>query len=172
MEIGGLQKVTLIDYPGRIAATVFLCGCNFKCPWCYSSELVLPEKIKKQPKISEREFFKYLKDRKKLLDGLVLCGGEPTINKKLPSFIKKIKKMGFLIKLDTNGSDPKILKKLIDEKLIDYVAMDLKGPKERYSEFSGRKVDVKKIQKSIDILKENKVDYEFRSTIVPSLHTK
>jgi len=172
MEIGGLQKVTLIDYPGRIAATVFLCGCNLKCPWCYSSELVLPEKIKNQPKISEREFFKYLKDRKKLLDGLVLCGGEPTINKKLPSFIKKIKKMGFLIKLDTNGSDPKILKKLIDEKLIDYVAMDLKGPKERYSEFSGRKVDVKKIQKSIDILKEGRVDYEFRSTIVPTLHKK
>ena len=176
MYIGGLQKLTLIDYPGKLAATVFLCGCDFRCPWCYNSELVLFHPVRKNfsngAGISEKELLKFLKERKKLIDGVVLCGGEPVISKGLTPFIKKIKKMGFLIKLDTNGSDPKILKKLIDEKLIDYVAMDLKGPKERYSEFSGRKVDVKKIQKSIDILKENKVDYEFRSTIVPSLHTK
>ena len=172
MEIGGLQKITLIDYPGRIAATVFLTGCNFRCPFCYSSELVLPEKIKKQPKISQKELFKFLKERKELIDGVVLCGGEPVTSKGLIPFIKKIKKMGFLVKLDTNGSDPKTLQKLINEKMVDYVAMDLKGPKERYVEFAGRKVDVKKIQRSIDILKENKVDYEFRSTIVPTLHKK
>lgn len=172
MEIGGLQKLTLIDYPGHIAVTVFLTGCNFRCPWCYSSELVLPEKIKKQPKISEKEFFKYLKERKKLLEGLVLCGGEPTIAKGLMALIKKIKKMGYLIKLDTNGSAPTLLKKLIDKKLVNYIAMDIKGPKERYIEFTGTKVDLKKIQKSIDILKEGKVDYEFRSTIVPALHKK
>lgn len=132
----------------------------------------MPEKIKKQPKISQTEFFKFLKERKKLIDGVVLCGGEPTISKGLVSLIKKIKKMGFLVKLDTNGADPKTLKKLIDEKLIDYVAMDLKAPKEKYQKVTGTKVDVKKIQKSIDILKEGKIDYEFRSTIVPTLHKK
>jgi pyruvate formate lyase activating enzyme len=172
IQIGGLQKLTLIDYPGRISATVFLTGCNFRCPFCYSSELVLPEKIKNQPKISEKELFKFLKERKKLIEGVVLCGGEPTTSKDLVSLIKKIKKMGFSVKLDTNGSDPALLKKLIDKKLIDYVAMDIKAPKEKYSEVAGTKVDIKKIQKSIDILKEGKVDYEFRSTIVPTLHTK
>jgi len=172
IQIGGLQKLTLIDYPGRIAATVFLVGCNFRCPFCYSSEIVLPEKIKKQPKILAKDFLKFLKERKKLIEGVVLCGGEPTISKGLIPLIKKIKKMGFSVKLDTNGSDPGVLKKLIDEKLVDYIAMDIKGPKEKYSEFVGRKVDVKKIQKSIDILKQGKTDYEFRSTVVLSLHTK
>ena len=172
MKIGGFQKLTLIDYPGRIAATVFLTGCNFRCPFCYSSELVLPEKIKNQPKISEKDFFNFLKERKELIEGIVLCGGEPTISKGLTPLIKKIKKMGFSVKLDTNGSDPKLLKTLIDKKLVDYIAMDIKGPKERYNNFSGTKADVKKIQKSIDILKEGKVDYEFRSTIVPTLHKR
>lgn len=172
IKIGGLQKTTFIDFPGRIAATVFLMDCNFKCPWCYSSELVLPEKIKSQPEISEKDFFKFLRSRRELLEGVVICGGEPTVNQDLPDFIKKIRKMGFSIKLDTNGSNPQMLKNLIDEKLIDYVAMDIKGPKEKYSEFTGKKADIKKIQKSIDILKGGKVDYEFRSTIVPSLHTK
>jgi len=172
VKIGGLQKLTLIDYPGRLAATVFLTGCNFRCPFCYASELVLPEKIKKQPKISEKEFFNFLKERKELIDAVVLCGGEPTISKELEPLIKKIKKMGFLVKLDTNGSDPKLLKTLIDQKLIDYVAMDIKGPKEKYGKFTDKKIDIKKIQNSIDILKEGKVDYEFRSTIVPTLHEK
>jgi len=172
MKIGGLQKLTLIDFPGRLAATVFLTGCNFRCPFCYSSELVLPEKIKKQPKISQEELFEFLKERKKLIDGVVLCGGEPVISKGLISLIKKIKKMGFLVKLDTNGSDPETLKKLINGKLIDYVAMDIKAPKEKYEKATGVKSDIKKIQKSIDILREGKVDYEFRSTIVPNLHTK
>ena len=172
VKIGGLQKLTLIDYPGKLAATVFLIGCNFRCPFCYSSELVLPEKIKKQPRITEKELLKFLKDRKKLIDGVVLCGGEPTTSRNLVPFIKKIKKMRFFVKLDTNGSDPALLKKLIDKKLIDYVAMDIKGPKEKYSKIVGTKVDIKKIQKSIDILKEGKVDYEFRSTIVPALHQK
>ncbi len=172
IQIGGLQKVTLIDYPGKLAATVFCLGCNFRCPFCYSSELVLPEKIKKQPKISEKEFFKFLEERKELIDAIVLCGGEPCLNKDLPQFCKKIKKLGYLIKIDTNGSNPRMLKKLIDEKLVDYVAMDIKGPKERYSEFAGVKVNIKKIQKSIDILKEGKVDCEFRSTIVPTLHKR
>lgn len=172
IEIGGWQKTTLIDYPGQIAATVFLIGCNFRCPWCYSSELVLPEKIKKQPRIAEKDFFKFLKERKGLLAGIVICGGEPTIHKDLPDFIKKIKSFGYLVKLDTNGSNPEMLKRLIDKKLIDYVAMDIKAPKAKYSEAIGVKCDTKKIQESIDILKKGKVDYEFRSTILPQIHTK
>jgi len=172
MQIGGLQKITLIDYPGRIAATVFLIGCDFKCPWCYSSELVLPEKIKKQPRISQKEFFKFLKERKELLEGATICGGEPSINKDLPQFCKKIKKAGYLVKLDTNGSNPKMLKKLIDEKLIDYVAMDIKLPREKYQKILGRKIKIEDIEKSVKILKEGKVDYEFRTTVVPTILTK
>lgn len=174
MLIGGLQKLTLIDYPGKLACTVFTIGCNFRCPFCYSAELVLPEKIKKQPRISEKEFFKFLKSKKGLIDGVVVCGGEPTINEDLPDFIKKIKKMKFLVKLDTNGSNPEMLKRLIDKKLIDCVAMDIKAPieKNKYEKCTGVKIDLDKIKKSVQILKENKIDYEFRTTIVPHFHTK
>ena len=172
MEIGGLQKTTLIDYPGRLAATVFIIGCDFRCPFCYSPELVLPEKIKNQPRILEKDFFDFLKERKGLLEGVVICGGEPTIHQKLPDFCKKIKKLGYLVKLDTNGSNPRMLKDLIDDKLIDYVAMDIKAPKAKYSEAAGVKVNIKKIEESIDILKEGKIDYEFRSTVVPTILEK
>ncbi len=183
MLLGGLQKTTLIDFPGKLACTVFTLGCNFRCPFCYSSEIVLPEKIKKQPRISGKDFFEFLESRQGLIKGVVICGGEPTIQKDLPKFIKKIKKMGFLVKLDTNGSNPKILKKLIDEKLIDYVAMDIKAPlgiktqnpkskAQSYDNATGVKVNLENVKKSINILKENGVDYEFRSTIVPTIHTK
>lgn len=170
--IGGLQKTTLIDYPGQVAATVFLTGCNFRCSFCYSSELVLPEKIKKQPKISEKELFDFLRKRRGLLEGIVICGGEPTCNEDLPEFIRKIKEMGFSVKLDTNGSNPEMLKKLIDEKLVDYVAMDIKAPKEKYDKITGVKVRVQNIEESIRILKEGTVDYEFRITVVPTLHSR
>lgn len=172
MQIGGLQKTTLIDYPGKIACTVFLIGCNFRCPWCYSAELVLPEKIKKQPKISQKEFFQFLKKRKGLLEGVVICGSEPTINKGLPQFIRKIKKLGYLVKLDTNGSNSKMLKELIDKKLIDYVAMDVKATREKYSKVTGGKVNLKNIEKSIEILKNSQIDFEFRTTVIPTLHNK
>ncbi|MFH1643454.1 MAG: anaerobic ribonucleoside-triphosphate reductase activating protein [Patescibacteria group bacterium] len=168
MKIGGLQKLTLIDYPGKLACTVFLTGCNFRCPFCYSRELVLPEEIIQQPEISQKEFFDFLKKRKTLFEGVVICGGEPTINKDLVDFVKKIKKLGFLVKLDTNGTNPKMMKELIDKKLIDYVAMDIKMPKARYKEVFFDKIDIKDIQKSIDILKEGKINYEFRTTIVPT----
>ena len=174
IEIGGIEKSTLIDYPGRIACTVFLIGCNFRCPFCYSSELVLPEKIKLQPRISQKDFFKFLKERQGLIDGVVICGGEPTISKDLPEFIRKIKKLGFLIKLDTNGSNPEMLKKLIKEGIIDYVAMDIKAPLEsqKYNRGVGVKVDLDKIRESIEIIKNSYVDYEFRTTVVPTIHTK
>jgi pyruvate formate lyase activating enzyme len=172
MIIGGLQKLTLIDYPDKVACTVFLAGCNFRCPFCYSSELVLPEKIAKQPKIAEKEFFNFLENRRSLLNGCVLCGGEPTVNKDLPEFVIRIKKLGYRVKLDTNGSNPEMLKQLIEKKLIDYVAMDIKAPKEKYSQAAGVDIDVNKIQKSIDILRENKIDYEFRSTIVSGVQNR
>ena len=169
IEIGGLQKLTLIDYPGKIACTVFLIGCNFRCPFCYSLEFVLPEKIKKQPKIPEKDFFNFLKERKGLLEAVVLCGGEPTIYKDLPEFCKKIKELGYLVKLDTNGSNPEMLKGLIDKKLIDYAAMDIKAPKKKYDFYAGKKVNISKIENSIKILKQGKIDYEFRTTIAPGL---
>lgn len=177
IKIGGLQKLTLIDFPGRLAATVFLSGCNFRCPFCYSAELVLPSKIKNQSQFPEKEIFDFLNNRKELLEGVVICGGEPTINKDLAFFIKKIKSLGFLVKLDTNGSRPNVLKNLIDKELIDYVAMDIKAPREKYGEIVGnldgwndRILD--NINKSVDILKDSRVEYEFRTTMVPKLLKK
>ncbi len=197
MLIGGLQKLTLIDYPGKIAATVFLTGCNFSCPWCYNPELVLPEKIKQlhphtkrgkvlskpEPaeggvprygvgvRISEKEIFDFLKSKQGLLEGVVICGGEPCINKDLPKFIKKIKKLGYAVKVDTNGSNPKMLKELIEKKLIDYIAMDVKAPLEnqKYNNVTGVRVNLDKIKKSIDIIRNSGVDYEFRTTVNPLL---
>lgn len=171
MKICAIAKTTLIDYPGKVAATVFLAGCNFRCPWCYSKELVLPELIGQQPEISQKEFFEFLKSKQGLLEGVVLCGGEPTLNPDLPEFIKKIKELGFLVKLDSNGSNPKMLKKLIDSKLIDYVAMDIKLPKEKYSLVFGDKLSVDDIEKSIEILKNSDTDFEFRTTVAPGIHT-
>lgn len=164
MKIGGLQKVTLIDYPGKVACTVFLSGCNFRCPFCYSPELVLPEKIKNHPSIKEKDFFDFLSEKKGLLDGCVICGGEPTIyGEELIDFCKKIKEMGFSIKLDTNGSNPDVLIKAIP--LIDYIAMDIKSPlDQRYKEFSV--IDcLDRIKESIEIVKKSGIDYEFRTTI-------
>lgn len=174
MLILGLQKTTLIDYPGKLACVVFLAGCNFRCPWCYSSELVLPIKIAKQPRISEKDFFDFLRERKGLLEGVVICGGEPTINKDLSQFIEKIKKLGFKVKLDTNGSNPEVLKNLIDLKLIDYVAMDIKASfnNKAYSSLLGEGVTIDDIKKSVIILKNNNVDFEFRTTVVNSIHQK
>lgn len=177
MELGGLQKTTLIDYPGCVAATVFLIGCNFRCPFCYSAELVLPEKIKIQPRIKEKELFSFLKKRKGLLAGVVICGGEPTIHKDLPDFIKKIKRMGFSVKLDTNGSNPRMIKDLIKKKLIDYVALDIKAVKGKYFKSIGlpekqSEEIFKKIEQTIKILKESGINYEFRTTVVPNLHSK
>jgi pyruvate formate lyase activating enzyme len=175
MIIGGLQKTTLIDYPGKIAATLFLAGCNFRCPWCYSSELVLPEKIEKQPKISQEELFDFLKERKELLDGVVICGGEPTINSDLPELIKKIKELGFLVKLDTNGSNPEMIKNLIKQRLIDYIAMDIKAPLGLNSQFpipNSQPISNSQIQKSVEILKQGKIDFEFRTTVAPNIYSK
>ena len=170
MLIGGLQKSSLIDYPGKVCCVVFTIGCNFRCGFCYSGELVLEERIKENNyQIFEKDFFDFLEQRKGLLDACVICGGEPTIHKDLIDFVAKIKNMGFLVKLDTNGSNPAVLKKLLEKKLIDYVAMDIKANKEKYKFYSGDKADVKKIIESVEILKNSKIDFEFRTTVAPGL---
>jgi len=172
MIIGGIQKNTLIDYPGKIAATIFVSGCNFRCPWCYNKDLVLPEEIVKYPPIPLEEIYKFLEERKGFLEAVVLCGGEPTIYEDIIDFVKQIKDMDYLVKLDTNGSNPEILQTMINNRLLDYVAMDIKAPKEKYEKVAGAGVNIKDIEKSIAILKESKIDYEFRTTVVPELITK
>jgi pyruvate formate lyase activating enzyme len=180
MKIGGLQKLSLIDFPGKIAATVFLIGCNFKCPFCQNPELVDSEKIKKQPLISEKDFFKFLNERKDFLEGVCITGGEPTIHKDLVDFIKKIKQKGFLVKLDTNGSNPEVLKKLLKANLLDFIAMDIKtslGKYEKVYPVKSRNAGAAKqlfnrVKKTIDLIKNSGIDYEFRITIVPGLVEK
>ena len=172
MILGGLQKLTLIDYPGKLAAIIFVSGCSFRCGFCYNPELVLPEKIKEHPKISEDFIFDFLKERQGMLEGVVITGGEPTIQRDLPDFLKKIKNLGYSVKLDSNGSNPEMLKELIDKKLIDYIALDIKGPREKYQKITGAEVDLEKIKKSVELAKNSNIDYEFRSTILPIVHTK
>jgi pyruvate formate lyase activating enzyme len=174
MEIGGLQKTTLIDYPGHVACTVFLIGCNFRCPWCYSSELVLPDKIMNQPRMKQEDFFLFLEEKKDKLEGVVVCGGEATINQELPEFLSLIKEKGFKVKLDTNGSNPEMLEKLVQEKKVDYFAMDIKAPfiQEKYQESTNCSIDVSLIKRSVKIIQGSGVDYEFRTTVVPGIHEK
>lgn len=177
MKIAGLQKQSLIEYPGRISAVIFLAGCNFRCQFCYVPHLVLPQKIKKIDPIPEKKIFSFLKERKGFLEAVAISGGEPTINKELFSFLKKIKKMGYLIELETNGTNSKILEKLIKEKLVDYVAMDIKHNLEfgKYNEIVGGVLTKElffEIKNSIKILISGRVDYEFRTTIIKEFHKK
>ena len=168
MVIGGLQKLTLIDYPGKIAATVFTMGCNFLCPYCHNPELVDPKKIENQPKVSEREVLDFLATRQGLLEGVCVTGGEPTLFGDLPEFLAEIKKLGFLVKLDTNGSNPVMLAKLLDDKLVDFIAMDIKAPLEKYKKVVGEQVNLANIQRSTELVR-SAPDYEFRTTALPSL---
>lgn len=171
MLIKGLQKLTVLDYPGKIAATIFLFGCNFRCPYCHNPELVLPEQAKKTGNYSEKEILESLHERKNFVEGVCITGGEPTLNSDLPEFIEKIKEMGYKIKLDTNGTNPDMLKQLIQAKLIDYIAMDIKAPLEKYSRTVRAEVDINKIKESIGIIKKFP-HHEFRITVVPSLTSK
>lgn len=174
MIIGGFQKFTLIDYPGKLSCIIFLSGCNFRCPFCYSTELVLPEKIKNQPKLSKKAVIEHLKTRQEMLEGVVICGGEPTLNSDIGELCNDIKNLGYSIKLDTNGSNPDVLEKLIRDKLIDYVAMDIKAPLdiEKYKKAVGVEVDIEAIKRSIKLIKNSGIDYEFRTTIVPGIHSE
>ena len=167
MNIIGIEKSSFIDYPSNICTVIFTGGCNFRCPYCHNTSIV--NNI--GDKIEEDEVISFLKKRKKFVDALCISGGEPTLQKDLYDFICRIKEEGFLIKLDTNGTNPALLNKLIDEKLIDYVAMDIKSPFAKYSSIGGTSINLEDIRKSIDILLENKVDYEFRTTICKELLT-
>ena len=169
MRIGGFQKFSLIDYPGKICAIIFTQGCNFRCPYCHNPELVIPEKFEKP--IPEKDVFSFLKTRIGKLDAVEITGGEPTLQPDLIDVIKKIKKMGFLVKLDSNGSNPKILKKILDSGLVDYVAMDVKTSLPKYKKVgAGDKIN--QIQESIEIIKNKAKDYEFRTTVVPKIVDK
>ncbi|MDD2730915.1 MAG: anaerobic ribonucleoside-triphosphate reductase activating protein [Candidatus Portnoybacteria bacterium] len=170
MVLGGLQKLTLIDYPGKLAATVFTVGCNFSCPFCHNPELVDAKKIKEQPRVPEKEFFDFLDSRREKLEAVCITGGEPTIQPDLEKFIRKIKDLGFLVKLDTNGTNPDLLEKFLAEKLVDYVAMDIKTALENYGKVVGRDVSLANIQRSVELTRQAP-DYEFRTTILPALHS-
>lgn len=168
MKISGLQKLTLLDYPGKMACTVFTYGCNFRCGFCHNALLVTEEN---SDNISEDEFFAFLKKRQGILEGVCISGGEPTLQKDLPEFIGKIKDMGYCVKLDTNGTNPEVLKSLIDKSLIDYVAMDIKNSPEKYSLTCCCDVNIDTIKESVSIIIESGIDHEFRTTTVKELHT-
>lgn len=169
MVISGMQKLTLVDYPGHTACLIFTQGCNFRCPFCHNSDLLKGEN--NSSRIDEQVLFDYLDKRKGLIDGVCVSGGEPLLQKDIELFIRKIKEKGYKVKLDTNGSKPKLLKNLIDNNLLDYVAMDVKNTFSKYDLTSGVSINLDDIKESIEILKSSNIDYEFRTTIVKQLHT-
>ena len=168
MKIGGIQKTSLLDYPDTISAIIWTIGCNFRCPFCYNKDLVFG----RVETISEEEVLSFLEKRKGMLEGLVISGGEPLLQDDIVSFAEKVKKMGYLIKIDTNGMYPEMLKELIDRKLVDYIAMDVKAPKNKYDSLSGVKVDIKKIEKSIEMIRSSLINYEFKTTFASNLLTR
>ncbi|MBE6605591.1 MAG: anaerobic ribonucleoside-triphosphate reductase activating protein [Ruminococcaceae bacterium] len=167
MKIGGLMKLTLLDYPTKVACTVFTPHCNFRCPFCHNASLV----IEGDELMSEEDFFEFLNSRRKILDGVCVSGGEPTINSDIREFIKRIKELGLCVKLDTNGSNPEVLKSLIDDGLIDYVAMDIKNSPDKYALTCGCSDMLDRVRKSVDILMQGNIDFEFRTTVTAELHT-
>jgi pyruvate formate lyase activating enzyme len=166
MKIGGLQRFSLIDYPGKICAIVFTQGCNFRCPYCHNPELANPEYY--ESLIPEEEIFSFLERRKGKLDAVSITGGEPTEQSDLLEFISRVKTMDYLVKIDTNGSHPEILESLIEKHFIDYVAMDVKAPPDKYRKISRSKIDPAVIKESIKLIRNSQVPYEFRTTIVKS----
>lgn len=170
MNIQGLQKLTLLDYPGKMACTIFTAGCNLRCPFCHNSRLVINPV--NQSEYSEEEIFSFLKKRSGILDGVAITGGEPLLQNDIEDFIIKIKNLGYSVKLDTNGTFPEKLRSLVEKGLVDYVAMDVKNSPELYAETVGISgYDITKIKESISFLLEGKVDYEFRTTVVREFHS-
>ena len=168
MKIYGLQKMTLLDFPGRVACTVFLGLCDFRCPYCHNFELVDGTAV---PLMEEEALFSFLSKRKGLLSGVAVTGGEPTIHADLPEFLRRIRSLGFPVKLDTNGYHPDMLRRLLEEKLIDYAAMDIKNSPEKYASTAGREtLDLSPVRESIALLMGSGTDYEFRTTVVKEFH--
>ncbi len=174
MQIAAIQKLTLLDFPGKTACTIFTPGCNFRCGYCHNPELVLPKKIAvtKKDLIPESAFFNFLEKRKGLLDGVCITGGEPMLQKDLPAFLKKIRKRGFLVKLDTNGSQPESLEKLLRARLLDFVALDVKASPKKYSRLVGVGKIAEKIKISKNLIQQSGVPYEFRTTLVREIHDR
>lgn len=168
MKIGGFQKTSLLDYPDTISAIVWTVGCNFHCPFYYNKGIV-EGNVKLIP---EKEVLSFLEKRRGLIEGVVISGGEPLLQEDITGFCEKIKKLGYLIKIDTNGTYPEKLKELIDTKLVDYIAMDIKAPKEKYDKLTDTKTDTKKIEQSIELIKKSGINYEFRTTFVPDFLQK
>ena len=172
MLISGLQKLTLLDYPGKVACTVFTGGCNLRCPFCHNAPLVLPERIEGDPN-GEETVLSFLRKRQGILDGVAITGGEPLLHRDMAPFLEKIRALGYRIKLDTNGSFPDRLKELVEAGLVDRVAMDIKNAPTLYAKTTGIPgLDLNPIQRSKDYLLEGRVEYEFRTTVVKGLHTK
>ncbi len=185
MKIHGLQKTTLLDYPGHVAATLFTGGCNFRCPFCHNGDLVLNPGA--QPELPMEEIMAFLKKRQGILDGVCITGGEPTLQPDLEAFIREVRALGYLVKLDTNGYRPEVLERLLTKALLDYVAMDIKASKENYARAVGLNkaglskesevrgcitgFSIEPIQRSVELLKGSNIDYEFRTTVVKGLHT-
>lgn len=168
MKIGGLQKMTMLDFPGRVACTVFTYGCNLRCPFCHNASLVIDE----AELLDESEIFEYINKRKKILDGVCITGGEPLLQPDIIDFMKKIKALGLAIKLDTNGAFPDRLSEVIGLGLVDYIAMDIKNCKEKYAQTTGvAHLDITPYEKSVEIIKNSGIEYEFRTTIVREHHT-
>lgn len=180
MIIGGLEKLSILDYPDHLAAIIFTQGCNFRCHFCYNPMLVLTREGEDEKKIKEKglstlsteDLFLFLKERYGRLDGVVITGGEPTLHPDLPFFIGEIKALGYDVKLDSNGTNPKMLQELIDKKLIDYIAMDIKSPLKSYENTVSAFVDCNNLEKSVKIIIESGLPHEFRTTVVPGLLDK
>lgn len=170
MEIAGLQKTTLLDYPEHIACTVFFAGCNLRCPFCHNPSLVLPESTP-PPLMDEAALLAFLETRQGKLDGVCITGGEPTLQPELPQLLRQIRALGFLVKLDTNGTRPQVLRALLRDELVDYVAMDIKNSPERYRETCGGADVLRAVQESSQLLMERAPDYEFRTTVLHPFHT-
>ena len=177
MRIGGFQKLSLLDYPGKLSAIIFTLGCNLRCPFCYVPQLVLPEMMKKIKEIPVEYILSYLKKRRMFLDGVVVSGGEATIHSDLPDLLEEIKSMGYLVALETNGSNSRMLRQLVSDSLVDYIEMDLKAPLEfeKYNRAVGGVLTegiFKNIRESVEMLLASSIDYEFRTTLIRELHTK
>jgi len=172
MLIGGIQTLTLLDFPGKVGCIVFTAGCNFRCGFCHNPQFVDPEQVRKLSKnlIPESKFFSFLKSRRNFLDGVVVSGGEPTIQADLVDFLRKIREFDFLIKLDTNGTNPDVLERVFSEKLVDFVAMDIKNSPKKYSEICGVGVDFSSIERSKNLILNSKIDHEFRTTVLREFH--
>jgi len=168
MRIGGFQPTSLLDYPDTLSAIIWTVDCNLHCPFCYNPQLVLGE----ADLIPEEEIFSFLDKRKTVLEGLVISGGEPLLQEDLEEFIRKVKQMGYLVKIDTNGTCPQQLRHLLEQHLVDYVAMDVKAPREKYPKLSGVQGHIQAIQESISIIKNHAPRYEFRTTVIPHLLSK